>query len=474
MYPAQTSFIPVQIALARFLENQGWRAIFSNYPYWYLGTTPFRFLTGPILPIFLVVVHQLLPGLNLFEILLGLIWITFPLGAVGVYLLVRELREDRLVAIIAAAFYLLGPIIPLLFRFFDGLYLITLSFLPYVLILYLKLLKQWQRKTAIYLILLIAGLILLDTSIIPSLFFAMTAVFLAETGWKRVEEKLKNSLLLMAYSVLLATVWYTPGYWLTLLTAPSLAGKTLLSVAISLPRLLAVALAFFLAIFSTRFFKKKNLFRDFCFFWLFIFGFLTLARFMADPDFWLDWSAYGIELQMGIGMGLSLVLSKIKSKSRQTYVSVFLSILLIISWLFLIKQGVIDTFQKEIEPSVEYRIGKKLTEIVEPGEKVFLSGTTAFWLNAFFDIPQVRGGVDKAAVHPTWDKAAWEIREGTKVELSEKWLRELGVNYLVVHDQTSEEFYHDFTYPDKFEKGNFQKLYQQNGDRIYQLVDQSD
>ena len=471
MYPAQTSFIPVQAALARFIESQGWRAIFVDYPYWYLGTTPFRYLTGPILPIFLGVIHRLLPGLNLFEILLGLVGLIFPLGAVGVYLLVKEMNGGRFSALLATVFYFFGPVIPFLFRFSDGVYLIALSFLPYILILYLRFLQQWQRKTAIYLTFSITGLILLDTTIIPSLVFAMTVTFLAKTGWKRVEEKLKNSLLLIVYGLLLATIWYTPGYWLTLLTAPSLAGKTFLSVAISLPRLLSVALAIFLAVFSIRFFKKRNLFRDFCFFWLFIFGFLTLARFMADPDFWLDWSAYGIELQMGMGMGLSLILSKIKEKTRRILMSLVLISLLIASWLLLVKNNIINTFQKEINQSVEYRIGEKLTEIIRPGEKVFLSGTTVFWLNAFFDIPQVRGGVDQAAVHPTWDKAAWEIREGTKVELSEEWLRELGVNYLVVNDETSKEFYHDFTYPEKFEQGNFQKVYQKDGDRIYRLND---
>ena len=174
---------------------------------------------------------------------------------------------------------------------------------------------------------------------------------------------------------------------------------------------------------------------------------------------------------MGVGIGLSLILSRIKQKTRRTFISLVLISLLIISWLFLVKDNVINTFQKEINQSVEYRIGEKLTEVIKPGEKVFLSGTTVFWLNAFFDIPQVRGGVDQAAVHPTWDKAAWEIREGTKVELSEKWLRELRVNYLVVHDETSKEFYHDFAFPEKFEQGNFQKLYQKDGDRIYQLSD---
>lgn len=120
---------------------------------------------------------------------------------------------------------------------------------------------------------------------------------------------------------------------------------------------------------------------------------------------------------------------------------------------------------------MEYRIGEELIKIVKPAEKVFLSGTTVFWLNAFFDVPQVRGGVDQASVDPNWRRATWEIREGTKVELSEKWLRELGVSYLVIYSQASKEFYHDFIYPEKFEEiEGLKKIYDQEGDRIYQVL----
>ena len=55
--------------------------------------------------------------------------------------------------------------------------------------------------------------------------------------------------------------------------------------------------------------------------------------------------------------------------------------------------------------------------------RAFLSGTTAFWLNAFFDIPQVRGGNDGPSAHPDWRAAAWEIREGKDPEKSVEWLK---------------------------------------------------
>lgn len=470
MFPAQTSLIPIHVALARFIENQGWRAIFSFYPYWYLGSTPFHYLTGPILPLTLVLVHKLLPGLSLFEVFLGLIGLSLPVGATGIYLLVREWKGSRPSASLAAVFYFFGPFIPLLFRFADGLYLITFSFLPFILIMYLRLLKKWRRRQAICLSFAITGLLLLDTTIIPSLILAMTAVFLAQIGWKRVEDKLRQTLAVILFALLMTTFWYTPGYWLTLLTAPSLAGKTVWSIAVSLPRLLAIFLSLFIAVFTTRV-VKQNSFRGFCFFWLIIFGFLTLTRLIADPDFWLDWTAYSIEIQMGIAVTLSYLLSRINGRYRQSCAISLSIVIFLTGWLYLFRRETVNSLQNNIEQSIEYRTGKELSKVVGSNEKAFLSGTTAFWLNAFFDIVQVRGGVDQAAVHPTWDQAAWEIREGRNVEESERWLRDLGVNYILVHGQASREFYHDFRYPEKFKQGNFQAIYHEDGDTIYRLCD---
>jgi len=490
IYPAQTSLIPAQIALARFWEQGG--SVFTNYPYWYLGTTPFRYLTGPILPLVLIGLHRILSFLSLFEIMLGLVGMAWVVGGIGVYVLVRELegkagknREKQgekrrpSLAVVAAIFYLFGPIVPFLFRFSGGLYLIAFSFLPFILLLYSRFLRGKREKTDILLCLLIAFIILLDSAIIPTMILGIAAIFLAQVGWKKAEEKLKQTFLIFSFSFLISSLWYTPSYWLVSLTGPSLAGKERLGVIFQLSKLLPAALAFALAIFSVRFFKKRHLLRDFCFYWLFIFGFLTLMRFISDPDFWLDWSSYGTELQLGIGMVLSLALFKVKRKSWQTYATTSLVILLV-GWTLAVKGWVIDTLQRDITQTVEYRVGKQLSEIAKPpstssgqdGEKVFLSGTTAFWLNAFFDISQVRGGVDQASVYPTWRQAAWEIREGTEVEKSLRWLKELGISYLVVHAEDSEEFYHDFTYPEKFESvEGLEKVYDEGGDRIYRVVD---
>ncbi len=467
IYPAQTSLIPIQIALTRFLEEGG--NISGNYPYWYLGTTPYRYLTGPILPPLLAALDKLIPNLSLFELSFIIIAIFFLIGGLGLFLLVEELGGERRAAVLATVFYLFGPFIPFFFPFTDGLFLISFSLLPFILLLYSRFLKKNDRGVTVPLAGLIVFLLLLNTSIIPTLLIGMAVVFLALTGWEEAEEKLKRSAFLLIGCLLVVTLWYTPSFWLTRLGIPSLAGRDLVQVIFDLGKLLPTALAITAAFVSVKFFKERHLLRDFVFYWLFIFGFLTLMRFISDPDFWLDWSRYNLELQFGLAAGLGLWLTRIKAKNVAAFIG---SALIILIWGFLFNHYTIGTLQSDIHQTVEYQISQKLNEATDPGERVLLSGTTAFWLNAFFDVPQVRGGVDQASVEQRWREAIWEIREGEEIEKSLTWLRDLGISYLVVHTQDSREYYHDFTHPEKFEDVvGLEKIYEERGDRIYRVLD---
>lgn len=471
MYPAQTSLIPAQVALARFWEEGG--NLLGDYPYWYLGTTPYRYLTGPILPQVLVFLHRFLPRLSLFEVFFGLIAFCWLVGSLGVYLLVKELGRGgakKRIALFGAFLYLFGFLAPLLFRFSNGLGLISFSFFPYALLFYWRFLKKFSLGRAIGFGLAVAFLMFLDLAIFPSLFLGLAAVFLARGGWEETEEKLKQSFLVLGASFLISTLWYTPGYWWVSLTGPSLAGQGRLAVIFQLSKLIPTAVALGVAVFSVKLFPKRKLLRDFGFYWLFTFGFLTLIRFLSDFDFWLDWSSYYLELQLGLAIFGGLVLSQSWKKAKAV---VFAGAVLVLGfWGWLLNKDVLGTLQEDVRQTVEYRVGEKLAGMVGPEETVFLSGTTAFWLNAFFDIPQVRGGVDQGSVHPTWRRAAWEVREGGDSQESLKPLQDLGVSWLVVHTPESEEYYHDFCHPEKFENADgFKKVGDEKGDRIYKVLD---
>ena len=104
--------------------------------------------------------------------------------------------------------------------------------------------------------------------------------------------------------------------------------------------------------------------------------------------------------------------------------------------------------------------------------RTFISGSTVFWANALYDLVQVRGGVDKAAIHPLWDHAAYQLREGKDAELASAWLQTLGVEYVLVHGPTSAESYRDFRYLDKW-KSVGQEVWQGEGDIIYKISNSS-
>jgi len=468
MYPAQTSFIPVQVALARFLDVSGWLgAIKSNYPYWYLGTTPFRYLTGPVMPGLLVSLHRLLGEWSWFEVMwlvMGMFWLV---GTGGVYWLVRELGGEKRVGLVSALFYGLGWYTVWSFPLTDGLGLISFSILIYVMVFYVKWLKErsWQR--AVSLCITIAFVLLLNSLILPSLVLGMMVVLLSMAKWKRLGQRLKNTLKWLMIGWLIATIWYGFGYWWRLLLAPSFAGKPTFKVIGQITKLLPMALGLSLAVVGGKMVKLKSRLARFSFYWLFTFGFLSLMRFISDPDFWIDWMAYGLEWQLGVGLVIALWFSQEKKRWRWVLKPVLLGLWLGV-WVFWGKTRVVGSLRQEIAESVEYRLGRVLEWVVKPEERVFLSGSSVFWFNAFFDIAQVRGGVDQVSVDPEWREAAWEIREGKEIERSLEWLDRLKISWLVVHGLKSEEVYHDFKFPDKFEGvERLEKVYDMRGDRIY-------
>lgn len=431
MYPALTSFYNVPVVLTRFIEINGWPAWGQNYPYWYLGTTPLRYLIGPVVPGLMIWGQQLWPQLNLFEILMGLSLGFWIFGMIGVYVW----RKNIWISL----FYGFGLIMPWIWPVSDGTYLMAFSLLPWVLAF---------RHRRVLLSISIAFVILTNSLMVPTLVLALIISWLS--GKKSVKSLKMTAWCLLA-GLLMATIWYTPGYWWQLLQAPSFGGKTLWVVMGQLIKLLPLGVGLMVV-------RVKS--GRLGWYWLATFGWLSLLRLIADPDFWLDWVAYGLEIQLGLAILLG-------SRKRFRYV---LMGLLFLGWVMLVEKRVVAKLRPTVTDSVEFKLGEGLSRLVKPGETVFLSGSVGFWLNSWFDIRQVRGGVDQASVDPDWRGLAWEVREGKDGQKATNELQKAGVSWLVVHNQESSEIYHDFKDPEKFEKvKELEKVYEQNGDIIYKL-----
>ncbi len=230
-----------------------------------------------------------------------------------------------------------------------------------------------------------------------------------------------------------------------------------------------------MAIVLVRFkFKPKNLYEKFVFSWLGVFVSITLFRFVADVDFWMDWTSWMGEIEIGIVLLVSKFFSqsfafKTASKTKRTFVLFLLTYLIVGWWLVWTNRGFWMP-RKSVEGTVEYILAKDLERIVGPGETVFLSGSTAFWLNSLVDVAQVRGGRDEVSQNENWRKVVWEVRGGVGKNRSVESLKLLGVDFLVVHGDNSSEYYHDFENPQGFEGlDSLEKVYDDAQDRIYKI-----
>ena len=267
LYPCQTSLIPATVALLRFFLEQGFSAFTQNYPYWYFGSTPYRYLIGPVLPFLVSIFLKLIPNVSLFNILIYLIIVSFLLSAIGWTLLALrvlnyDLNKGRF------KYYLLSAAVFLLFWLFPGKYLsafgleegtviVARNILPWILLSFWQVLKTRKLSYSIIVITSTSFLLLTNTSLLPQLLVGVLSLILAlsykDGRFKEVSAKLKLSFSLLAFSWLLVTLWYTPNYWLTILFNPSIGGVSLIRVVARVldlfkaivPLVLAVGAVFF-------------------------------------------------------------------------------------------------------------------------------------------------------------------------------------------------------------------------------------
>jgi hypothetical protein len=125
------------------------------------------------------------------------------------------------------------------------------------------------------------------------------------------------------------------------------------------------------------------------------------------------------------------------------------------------------------EGSTEYRVATALNDL-HPTGRVFASGGTRFRLNSWFPIPQVGGVFETGLKTRVPLIIGYQVRtdlglaKGREAEESILMLRSLAVEYIVVHGPNSEEYYHDYKNPRKFE-GVLEKVWEEKDDAIYRM-----
>jgi hypothetical protein len=483
-YPAlQPSVEPTVWFEAEFIKNN-----FPNLswnPFWYLGY-PFRF-SGPPIFIYILAILSKTLGVPVSEIEKWLILILLSIIPVSLYIFISFILKNRLWAFLASVFFIVVLSFGYLFpqaqasgfnagfgpwhyvgflTYGGGQRILGLAILPLALLFLWKALSEWKHFWII-LAVIFASLLFLSDHVTSISFLIGVLTILIVLGW----DKLGRALILLVIACLLVSFWYTPSYIQNILFSPSLAGKPLKDVVTGLIRFFIVLIPAFLAILAL---KKRRVEITFCILWLFLFLFLAFLYFLTDPDFLTEYSRFFPEIDIGIAMAFGLLIQNLKFK-RQNYNSkfksfgflvailIFASCILILGWRF-------NSFRlSQYDPQLEREIANQLKNISN-GQRVYLSGSTAFWFNFFEpNIPQVRGGVDQASTNPFWAHASYQIREGESPKLAEGWLKALRVKYVVVHDKNSAEYYHDFKSTQKFEQIGTKVFDNRAGDVIFQV-----
>lgn len=102
------------------------------------------------------------------------------------------------------------------------------------------------------------------------------------------------------------------------------------------------------------------------------------------------------------------------------------------------------------------------------GLRVYATGSTGFWLNAFTDTPQMTGCCDQGNSMPALATVPYLIHAGVTPQLTAsaiEWLEAMGVHAIVVNGPESTDEYKDFQKPGRFDV--LSVLHREHGDTIY-------
>jgi|GEM_PF-2923113 len=126
---------------------------------------------------------------------------------------------------------------------------------------------------------------------------------------------------------------------------------------------------------------------------------------------------------------------------------------------------------QSMDHTYEKQIANQLNSMVnaDQEERVYLTGTPAFWLNVFSDVPQIRGGADNAQPVPVWADASYLINKSANENLTKAWLNLLNVRYILVNYPESGTYYVDYENFDRFTNWTVVDEFAEGGFKLYEV-----
>jgi hypothetical protein len=181
---------------------------------------------------------------------------------------------------------------------------------------------------------------------------------------------------------------------------------------------------------------------------------------------------YHLEMEMPIAMLVGLLLGW----NRKWLIVPVAAALALLAWFqvpYFRSYAGIHVRPFDITKTVEYESARWLDANM-PGRRVFATGSTQFWLNAFSDNPQLGGGFEQGRTNRQLPAVDFAIR-GTKneVERSILLLKAYGVRAIIVGGEKSRDAYPGYRDPNKF-AGHLPERWRDGDDVIYEVPARND
>ncbi|HVW09121.1 MAG TPA: hypothetical protein VHC90_11100, partial [Bryobacteraceae bacterium] len=479
--PFMGSIEGAYIGISRWMIAHGLRARW--FPLWY-GGIPSQNSYPPLLH-WLVAAWSWLTGMTVAHAHHFVSAAFYCAAPVGLFLLTLRLSRSHWKSFIAAALYSLASpsafLIPsirhdlgsvwgarkiqALILYGEGPHVTSMALLFFALAAIHAALEYelgWWTVTAIVLSALVA---LTNWLGAMSLALAGAAMLLAVR-----KNRLCRLLLIGALAYGLAMPWIPPSDLATVRMNAQLVG----GFPMGMPQYLYLAIWIAAAAAIGLGLRKTKLSEGTCFALLFLF-------FMAVPPLGYEWfhayplpqpDRYHLEMDAAIAIVAGLALGSRRLSAGPAWRRMAVPILLLVLAVFQIPQwrnqvhNMLPPF--DITRTVE-RTQALWLQNHFPGERIFVTGSTRFWLNAFADNPQLGGGFDQGRTSRAVADVVFAVPylKGNGAD-SVALLKAYGVRAIAAGGKDSRDAYHDFTDPSKF-SGIVPEVWRDRDDAIFEI-----
>jgi len=193
---------------------------------------------------------------------------------------------------------------------------------------------------------------------------------------------------------------------------------------------------------------------------------LVLMHYWLKIDLLPQSGRYEIEMNLAVFLAAAFLLDRMRNHPRRT-AAVCLAVLVCLPIAYR-RQRIARGLEKplDVHTTAEYEVSRWLGQNM-PGARVFAPGSIAFWMTAFSDTAQLKGGFDNGIRNGVLWGVNFQIQAGASTAVTLGWLKAFGCDAIVGDDPASREFFHDYRYPEKLHA--LRELWRDGPEVIYEV-----